>query len=538
MSLRPYQEEAKRAICDKWAEGCRAVLYTLPTGGGKTRIMAQIVSEHKGSACVIAHRQELVAQISLALARSGVRHRIIGPTSVVKLAVRIHMDEIGKSFYDPSSHIAVAGVDTLIRRDDPMKDVTLWLMDEAHHVLRENKWGKAVKKFPHARGLGVTATPMRTDGMGLGAHADGFFDAIIEGPGMRDLIGEGFLTEYRVFAPPSDLDMTGVRLSNNGDYARDGMVKAVGKSHILGDIVTHYLKIAGGKLGITFATDVKTAHQIAEQYSAAGVPAAALSAETPDVQRVETIQKFKKKELLQLVNVDLFGEGFDLPAICSVSMARPTQSYGLYAQIFGRALRPMEGKDHALIIDHVGNVMRHGLPDRPREWTLDRREKRTRSTDEGALGLRVCTQCTGVYVRELNTCPYCDFTHIPSSRSSPDHVDGSLCELDAATLATMRSAIDRVDMDREQYRSELITKRVPHIGQLAHVKRHVARQEAQKELRYALALWGGKNKMQGKSDDEGHKIFFKKFKIDVLSAQALGEKDALELKERIKNDLG
>jgi DNA repair protein RadD len=543
MQLRPYQLEAKQNIYKEWSAGASNVLYVLPTGGGKTVTMSDIVHEHTGAACLIAHRQELVTQISLALARMGIRHRIIGPKNVVKLAVNIHMAEVGRSYYDPSAKVAVAGVDTLIRREAELKQwllsVTLWLMDESHHPLVDNKWGKAIEMFPNAKGLGVTATPIRADGKGLGRHADGNFDVMVEGPTMRALIGMGFLTDYRIFAPPSDLDLSNVNISTaTGDYNKDGLRKAVRKSHIMGDVVKHYLQIAGGKLGITFATDVETATDIAAQFNAAGVPAEVVSAKTPDADRIAVLRRFKKRELLQLVNVDLFGEGFDLPAIEVVSMARPTQSYSLYAQQFGRALRILEGKTEALIIDHVGNVLRHGLPDARRTWSLDRREKRSRQAPSDVIPVKACPQCTGVYERIYPECPFCGFKPVPTVRSGPAHVDGDLCELDAETLAAMRGAVAEIDKEAEQYRLELMAKRVPQIGQLAHVKRHVERQEAQRQLREAIAWWAGYQRAAGRPDSESYRRFYFKFNgTDVLSAQALGTKEALELTGLINSHL-
>lgn len=542
MSNRQYQQDGKHDIYNEWGANKTNVLFVLPTGGGKTYVMSEITKEHTGATCLIAHRQELVTQISLAVARMGVKHRIIGPKSVVKLAVNIHMAEIGKSFYDPLAPTAVAGVDTLIRRGDDLKHwlqtVTLVEMDEAHHVLRENKWGKAIEMFPNAKVLGVTATPIRADGKGLGRHADGIFDAMVEGPTMRDLIGLDFLTDYRIFAPPSDLDLTDVSVSKTtGDYNKDGVRKAVRKSHIMGDVVKHYLSIASGKLGITFATDVETATDIAAQFNAAGVPAEVVSAKTPDADRIAVLKRFKNRELLQLVNVDLFGEGFDLPAIEVVSMARPTQSYSLFAQQFGRALRILPGKTEALIIDHVGNVIRHGLPDARRTWSLDRRERRSRSTPSDAIPVRACTNCTGVYERAIPECPFCGYKEVPTERSAPEFVDGDLCELDAATLEAMRGAISEIDKDPEQYRAELMAKRVPQIGQLAHVKRHVERQKAQKELRESIALWAGYQRAAGRPDAESYRRFWFAFGTDVMSAQALGTKEAAELTSRINKKL-
>jgi superfamily II DNA or RNA helicase len=165
MQLRPYQIQGRANIAAAWANGARHVLYVLPTGGGKTTTFAHIAADHDGPVAAVAHRQELVGQIAMAFAREGVRHRLIAPTSVVKNIVRAQTLELGRSFFDPNAHVGVVGVDTLHARAEGVKawadSVTLWIMDEAHHVLRKNKWGAAVDMFPNARGLGVTATPCR-----------------------------------------------------------------------------------------------------------------------------------------------------------------------------------------------------------------------------------------------------------------------------------------------------------------------------------------------------------------------------------------
>lgn len=566
MQLRPYQAEAKAAVYNSWSLGNSNVLAVLPTGAGKTVLFSDIIREHGAPSCAIAHRQELVGQISLALARDKVRHRIIGPKKVVKLVVNLHMAEVGASYYDPNAQCGVAGVDTLVRRGPELANwlnsVTLWVGDEDHHRLKDNKWGKSSEMFPNAKGLGVTATPVRADGKGLGREYDGLMDDMVVGPSMRDLINMGYLTDYRIFAPPSDIDLSGVSVSaTTGDYNRDKMVKAVRKSHVVGDVVDHYLRIAKGKLGITFATDVQTATDIAAQFNASGVPAEVVSAKTPDADRIAILRRFKRRELLQLVNVDLFGEGFDLPAIEVVSMARPTQSYGLYVQIFGRGLRLMldahiskqwhamtdeqrlagiaaSSKPHAIIIDHVGNVVRHGLPDAPREWTLARREKRSSNNNDDAIPVKACPQCTGVYERVYAECPFCGFKPKPMARSGPEQVDGDLMELSPEALAEMRGEVDKIDMDPDAHRAECALKRMPQIGQLASVKRHVERQEAQAALRSSIAWWGGYQRAQGREDSESYRRFYFKFGIDVLSAQALGTKDALTLAERINTHLG
>ena len=552
-ALRPYQQDIRDDIESRWL-GVANVLAVLPTGAGKTVLFSSILADEPGASCAIAHRQELVSQISLALARNGVRHRIIGQDPVIRMIVRLHMEEVGANYVVPNAKCAVASVNTLTGKKfaESLKPwlptVKLWVQDEAHHVLRDNQWGRAAAMFPNARGLGVTATPLRADGNGLGRHADGLFDTMVIGPSMRDLITMGFLTEYRIFAPPSTFQRDRVAVSQTtGDFNLDQMRKAVASSslvvhdekQIVGDIVQHYQRIAPGKLGVTFVPDIATAETVAEQFNAAGVPAMAVSSKTPDDERCKILRKFKSRELLQLVNCDLFGEGFDLPAIEVVSMGRPTESYGLYVQQFGRALRLLDGKDRAIIIDHVGNVMRHGLPDAPREWSLDRRERRS-SGKSDAQTIRACLnpECGAVYERFRDACPYCG-TPVPppAERSRPEFVDGDLFELDPAMLEQMRGAVARVDMTPEAYREQLGRQGVPQIGIMANVKRHIERQETIGTLREAMAVWAGYERAAGLSDREIFRKFYIEHGHDWMTAQTLKRDDALGLAERVMGSI-
>jgi superfamily II DNA or RNA helicase len=549
MQLRPYQSTALADIHAGWQAGHRNVLYVLSTGGGKTVVFAEVIRRHDGGSCAIAHRQELVGQMSLALARDGVRHRIIGPTPIIRWIIALHIQELGRDYYDPSARCAVAGVDTLIRRADDLKrwaqQVTLWITDEAHHLSAVtdpadfstgNKWAKAVSLFPNARGLGVTATPERADGRGLARGQDGVFDLMITGPGMRDLITAGYLTDYRVFCPPSDLDLSDLGVGADGDYVRKKLALKTRKSSIMGDVVTHYQRIAMGKLGVTFTPDVETATELAARFNAAGVRAEAVSAKTPDRIRHDIVRKFARREILQLVNCDLFGEGFDLPAIEVVSMARATQSYAVFAQQFGRSLRPLDGKQHALIIDHVGNVLRHGLPDRPRQWSLDRRERRSSGPADDVIPLRTCLNpvCMAPFERVLLECPFCGWIPVPAGRTAPEQVDGDLCELDPATLAAMRGEVAKVDRHPDQVLHAMQRAGHPYPVAKGAANRHAERLDAQAVLREAMALWAGYQVALGRSDREGYRRFFHRFGCDVLSAQALGRAEAEVLAGRVR----
>lgn len=552
MILRPYQDALRTGVYSAW-QIIQNVLAVLPTGGGKTVLFSTIVGEHIGRSCVIVHRRELVGQISLSLAKCGIKHRIFAPEDVIPWIVQVHMAELGQNFVDPGAQCAVAGVDTLLSRKKELaawcQQVTLWVIDEAHHLLRNNKWGKAVALFPNAKGLGVTATALRADGKGLGRHADGVMDVIVEGPTQRQLIKWGYLVDFKVFAPECDIDISQVPVTASGDFSKSKLKLQVRKSHIVGDVVQSYLKYAPGKLGVTFASDVETAADIAKKYNEAGVPAEVVTAKTPSRIRTEIIRRFRRREILQLVNVDLFGEGFDLPALEVVSFARHTESFAIFSQQLGRVLRIMEGKGIAIVIDHVGNVGRHVLIGTDEEtgelymsldraWNLDRRERRCKKDkDEDLLNTRVCTGCTGEYIAILKVCPYCGVRHEydAAARSAPEFVDGDLTELNAATLAAMRGEVALVDRPDYMVRADMERGGAPGIAAGGAAKQHRLRQEAQTVLRESIAWWAGYQRAAGRPDSESYRRFYHSFRIDVLSAQALGRPAAEELTGKINN---
>jgi len=537
MPLRPYQQDLADAVRSQWAAGHRNVLMRLDTGGGKTVILSDLVQSEPGASAVIAHRQELVGQLSLALARNGVRHNIIAAQDTVRGIVQSHMEELRASFYYPSARCAVASVDTLIRRPGLASwaaQVQLWVTDEGHHVVEQNKWHRAIGLFtsPAVRGLLPTATPQRADGKGLGRHADGVADVMVQGPPMRWLINQGYLTDYRMVCVESDMQLLDDEIGAGGDWSTAKLRAAAKASHIVGDVVATYLKWAPGRLGVTFCPDTDTAREIADAYNAAGVRAALLVGTTDGGVRRQILRQFAAREILQLVVVDIVSEGFDLPAIEVGSMARKTASLATFMQQFGRVLRPMPGKERAMIIDHVGNFLRHGPPDRQRDWTLDRRERR--SSGSTGIPLRVCLGCFQPYERFRTACPYCGVdAPPPESRGSPAMVDGDLTELDAETLAKLRGAVDELDMPLETYRAKLAAAFVPGIAQMGHVKTLHAKQEAQTALRDAMTRWVRAQLGRGLMDREIHRLFYLTFGVDVLSARALGVSEADALRAKI-----
>jgi DNA repair protein RadD len=559
-TLRDFQVEGKRDIVAAWAEGAKNVMPVFPTGSGKTVITGSIIKDHNAPTCAIAHRQELVSQISLALNREGVQHGIVAPDAVIKQIISLEQENHGRSLYSPRAIVRVAGVDSLgsLETTDPwLQQVSLVVQDEGHHVLRANKWGRAMDMFPNARGLFPTAHAIRADGKGLGRSADGLVDRLVVGPSCRQLINRGFLCDYRLIAPPDDTNLEDVGITDGGEFSYSKLREAVHKNkHIVGDVVEHYLRFAPNKLGVTFAVDIEAATEIVRAYQAAGVNAEVITADTPLNVRGQLMRRFRAREIMQLVSVDVLGEGVDVPAIEVVSMARHTMSFQLYAQQFGRALRVAVGdfiydiwdsftdaerlqhiaeskKPKAIIIDHVNNYQRHGLPDVPRSYSLDRRQKRKRKVIDDEIPLRACMnpECLQPYEAVLPACPHCGTKPVPMRRGSPEQVEGDLVELDPSVLAELRKEIAKVDGPAP------VLQGAPMAAQYGVRNAHHDRQQAQAALRHAMAVWMGWQAHQGRGTSEAQKRFYYAFKVDVATAQTANRENANELLTRITQDL-
>lgn len=565
-TLRPYQSKLDADIRAAWGAGAGVVLAVSPTGTGKTVTFSKVIQDEPGASCAIAHRKEIVSQISLALARNGVRHRIIGSAKTVTACQKLHMRKLRRHFIDPNSRCAVASVDTLIgergRRENAawFPQVRLWVGDEGHHFLRDNKWGKAVALFTNARGLLVTAETERADGKGLGRHADGLADALVLGPTMRAAIDMGYLTPYRVVTIKSDVDIASVEVSRTtGDFnlsqLRDAFHKA--KAHC-GSVVRAYQQFAAGKQAIVFSVDVETAGQTAAEFKAAGITAECISADTdPDV-RDMLLARFEAKQIQVLTNVDLFGEGFDLPNIECVIMDRHTESFNLYKQQWGRGCRlditpelmavwdtftdeqrrahiAASAKPAMVLIDLVGNFVRHnGPPDQPHAQSLDRRSARAKR-DPDAIPYRVCLNpdgtapgvpCAKAYERFYKCCPFCGFYPEPPERSTPEVVEGDLTELAPDVLAALVAERERVDSAPVVWSDGAVGGAIR--------KRHYERQAAQVPLRRAMAWWAGYHDALGHTDQsEQYRRFWHAFDVDVATAMTLGVHEAGELTRRI-----
>jgi superfamily II DNA or RNA helicase len=294
---------------------------------------------------------------------------------------------------------------------------SLIIIDEAHHATA-GQWARILDHWPDAYRLGVTATPCRLDGCGLRS----VFDAMVLGPSVADLINGGYLSAARIYAPPVVADLSGIR-TRAGDYANDQAAAVMDRPTVTGDAIAHYQRLAAGQQAIAFCCNVAHAVSVCDAFKTAGIAAELLLGGTDN--RDQVVADFAAHRTRVLVTVDVVSEGFDVPAASCAILLRPTQSLGLYLQQVGRVLRPAPGKAHAMILDHVGNVLRHGFPDDARDWSLDDRMRRTRGTP--APSVRTCPECFAAF-KPQPICPVCGAECATQARTLRQ-VGGELQEL-------------------------------------------------------------------------------------------------------------
>ena len=416
IALRPYQESAIEGVREAFRTGHRAPLLVAPTGAGKTVMfgfVAQQTAARGRRVLILAHRKELIRQASRKLDDTGVLHGIIAPG------------------HTPTRDLVqVASVQTLGRRlSDPRYQAPdLIVVDEAHHAVA-GQWRDIVTAYPSARILGVTATPERLDGKGLGLEVGGIFDHLVIGPTVADLVAGGFLTPTRIFAPAEAPDLSGIR-TRGGDYEAGALADAMGRAQLVGDAVKHYARHTPGQAAILFSPSVAHAEAMAEAFRAAGWRAQAASGSTPPAQRDAAIQGLATGAVQVLCSCDLISEGLDVPAVGAVILMRPTKSLGLYLQQVGRGLRPAPGKTHLTVLDHAGNTHRHGPPEMPRAWSLEGRPKKER---EAVPPTRQCPECFAVH-STAPECPECGHTYEVKAREI-EHVEGELSDVTDAMAA-------------------------------------------------------------------------------------------------------
>jgi superfamily II DNA or RNA helicase len=399
ITLRDYQDQAVEEIRAALRAGHRSVLFQLCTGGGKTPVFSYLASKLKPGrrALILVHRHELLSQASNKLADFGIEHGIVSP-----------------HYHRSLAPIQVASVQTIINRlhSPEHSHYDLVIVDEAHH-LPSASFRKVVEHYGEARRLCVTATPRRFDGKGL---AD-FCSVLIRGPSMRWLAERDHLARCEVYGPPTQVDLSQVH-TRMGDFIESELEVAVDKAVITGDAVEHYRKYVHGRAAIAFCISLKHCAHVAEQFRKGGYQAASIDGTMDPLTRKRIITDLAEGRLNVVTSCELLTEGLDAPSAQAAILLRPTQSLTLFLQSVGRAMRPKLDHSPCVILDHVRNCERHGLPDEDREWSLEGRVRtgQPRDEDQKRVAVRTCEVCYAVFNIALGECPKCHVKVIVKSR--------------------------------------------------------------------------------------------------------------------------
>lgn len=409
-----------------------SVLLVLPTGGGKTVCFSYLAGRMLDSGhrtIIMAHREELLEQISKTLTAFGIRHGMI--------AAGVE--------YDPEPLIHVASVMTLVRKLDIVQAPKWLIIDEAHHAIASSSYGKIVNPWrasnPKMRLLGVTATPIRLSGQGLGVQAEGPFEHMVQGPSVRWLIDNGYLSNYRLVVPPSRLDLSKLH-KRAGDYVRGEVEVQLDRPQIVGDVIGQYRKLLNGAPTVLFAPSINSAEMFAQRFRDAGFQAMSVDGKMDKDLRRTAISDFRRGAIQVMASCALIDEGFDLPGIMGAIDCSPTESLARVLQRWGRALRKAPGKDRAILIDHVGNsgsmesgefVPKHGLPDDERHWSLMGREKGQSDDEARMMGPKRCGECLSLSTGRALVCSECG-SPFPVKEREVQEVSGTLSEVDLSSV--------------------------------------------------------------------------------------------------------
>jgi superfamily II DNA or RNA helicase len=445
MQLRYYQTDAEddvRAVL----KIVQAVLLVLSTGAGKTVIFSDIArrAAAKGNRILIlAHRDTLIKQASAKLMDYGVSHGII------------------MAGFTPTRHelVQVASVQTLVRRlDKVLLDFNLIVIDEAH-LSAAASYRKIVaavlERNPKCKLLGVTGSPCRLDGKGLGKAAGGLYDELVQGISIKELIEQAYLVRPAVYAPAEQIDLSAVRVVA-GEYEAKSLAEVMDKPKIVGSAIAAYQKHCPGVPAVAWCVNVAHAQHVAAEFNAAGVPALALSGDDDPSERDKALRALSNGAIKVVTFAMLLVEGVDCPAIGAVIMLRPTMSLASYLQVIGRGLRPVYADgmpldtveqrraaiaagpkgDRCFVLDHAGLTFKHGFADEVREWSLEgvKKKKGGKKKDEPTIQIRQCPKCF-ICFEPAPVCPACGYVF--QGRGGPEHVDGELAEITPEMQAQM-----------------------------------------------------------------------------------------------------
>lgn len=410
------------------------LMVQLAAGGGKTMLSAMMAAaslEKQGRVAFLCHRDYLLYQTANTYKDMGIRHSYLAAGKPLNPLAKTHIGMVG----------------SLKSRQHKITPPTLAFSDEAHHGVAAT-WKEAIEKWPDTTFIGLSATPgARTDGKGL----DEIYDDIVCGPSVSELIALGALSDYRWFQgrPPAELVALKLSKSDSADKQAEIMDKPV----IIGDMVGNYRQKAMGKKAVYFAPNVKMSQDLADAFTAAGIPFQHIDKDTPDWKRKAVARAIAKGELLGFTNVAIAGEGFDLAAQAGMDvtievtgLCRKTQSLPLLIQM---AMRCMRAKDEpGLIFDHCDNYSLHGwLPDDDIDWTLQGAIRKSREVKAVQ-----CPHCLATGYPTGGCCTNCgqsvsETVAALAARAQMEIIEGELAEVERAAHEAAKSA---AVMDRKR----------------------------------------------------------------------------------------
>lgn len=390
-SLRPYQVAALDGLRASLRSGHRAPVLVAPCGSGKTIIAKAIIdgAMAKGHQCLfLAPRRELIYQCSEKLTAAGIHHGIM---------------MAGESM-DRLAPVQVACVPTLHRRRARtyLPSAKVVICDEAH-LFVSRMMSEILGEYPDAIKIGLTATPCRGDGRGLGE----MFDDLVLGPSIPELIAGGYLVKPRYFAP-STPDLAGIKIQA-GDYHQGQLGERMNKDALVGDVVDNWFRLAVGRQTIVFGVNVAHAMHLCQRFREAGVRAEHLDSTTPREERRDMLKRFEDGAVQLLTNCQIFSYGIDVPPASACVLAHPTKSLARYVQAVGRVLRPYAGKTDCLVIDHAGIIDAMGFVEDDFPWTLDGKESvqdRIAAVERKEPKSLTCPECATVFTGAAR-CPSC-----------------------------------------------------------------------------------------------------------------------------------
>lgn len=422
---RPYQKAAVQALRLALARKLLRLMLYSPTGSGKTEIALILIAGAlaKGKrVAFLCNRVHLVEQASRRFYASGIDHGIVQADNT----------------RDTHSDVLIGSIQTVAKRGLPLVDVIV--IDEAHAVAGSKDFREVVFRNSALPIIGLSATPFS---VGLGKHysdLDGpLFEELVVAAHISELIEHGFLVDADFYAP-AEPDLTGVKTTKNAfgetDYAESDLGKAVDKPDLIGDIVTHWKKLAAGTATVVFATSIAHSKHIVEQFRAAGVPAEHLDCYTDADDRKAILERITSGETTVISNVGILAEGWDFPACRTLILARPTRSRIRYLQMIGRILRTAPGKDRALVLDHSGTVRRLGFhtDDLPLKLDDGKPQQAGKGQERKEPLPKPCPSCKFMKPPRAHACPKCGFA--PEKRSDVEVGDGELVAVERKKRAS------------------------------------------------------------------------------------------------------